>query len=127
MMRISTEMKSMRNIGDKYTVLKLLKDSGFDAYDFSASDLYAEDLISGENYKEKLQKFREYADSIGIICNQSHAPFPDVVHKKEYPPEMIETVIRVIEASGILGAKVCVVHPSKCYTAEQNEEFYKML
>lgn len=35
---------------------------------------HARDML-GDNYTEKAKELREYADSLGICCNRTHAPF----------------------------------------------------
>lgn len=57
--------------------IKLLKDAGFDAFDASLySGNCAVEYFAEENWREKAENLRRYADSIGISCNQAHAPYP---------------------------------------------------
>ena len=132
-MYISTEISSWRGIGSDEKAIKLLKDSGFTAYDYSMfsdpgkANLGYELLIS-ENYIEKAKEIRRYADSIGMPCNQTHAPFPTArLGDEEYNKYAKELTIRALKISGILGAKYCVVHPCNNYTPEENLELYKNL
>ena len=136
-MVISTEINSYSKYGDVKSVLKLLKDAGFTAYDFSMFAkkwLGVSDFLASDDYLEKAKELRAYADSIGLPCNQAHAPFPtvitdDISHEgiscEEYNERMHVYVERAIEVAGILGAKVVVVHPWNYYTAEQNAALYK--
>jgi len=126
-MYISTEIGSCTAFKkDKKAILRVLKDAGFTAYDFSMFDGFADEILLADDYLQKAKELREYADSIGLPCNQSHAPFAtarkgDVI----YNQTMFPKVVRAIEVSGILGVKVCVVHPCNDYTAEENAELYK--
>ena len=129
---ISTNISPFYRIGDRKQVVKMLKDAGFTAYDFSmfCNEWHKpyNDFLSTDDYVEKAKDFRAYADSIGIVCNQSHAPFPTVIkgeENEEFNKQMFDLVCRAIEVSGILGVKVCVVHPCNDYTAEENAELYK--
>ena len=38
---------------------------------------------------------------------------------------MFPKIVRAIEVSGILGAKICVIHPCNDYTPEENAILYK--
>lgn len=134
-MKISTEIEAFRKLGDNKKVVKLLKESGFDAYDYSM--FYgglADEILLADDYLERAKAFRAYADSIGIECNQAHAPFPtatDDAHPRlqmtteAYNAFAHQRIRRAIEVAGVLGAKVIVVHPWNYYTKEQNAELYK--
>lgn len=125
-MLISTEIGSLNKLGSVQDILKTLKESGFTAYDYSFCNPIANDVLYADNYKEKAQEIRDFADAIGLPCNQTHAPFPTARKGQEdYNQEIFPVVARSIEISGILGAKVCVVHPCNYYTAEENCELYK--
>lgn len=125
-MKISTETGSFRLYGDNAAILRLVKESGFDAYDFTMFRGELEDrLIDGPHYIRAAEKLREYADSVGLSCNQSHAPFPtEIPGDDAFNAVMRDEIVRAIEVSGALGAKVCVVHPCNSYSAEQNAELY---
>ena len=75
-MFISTEINSYKKMGDNRAIIKLLKESGFTAYDFSMfSGSLADEILLSDDYLARAREFRAYADSIGIPCNQTHAPF----------------------------------------------------
>ncbi|MBR2375196.1 MAG: sugar phosphate isomerase/epimerase [Clostridia bacterium] len=126
-MYVSTEIDSFKKYGDNREIIRLLKDSGFTAYDFSIFVYgHGEKLMLSDDYREQAQEFRTFADSIGIVCNQTHAPYPSAIKGDEaYNEKLRGRIIRAIEISGILGAKVCVVHPCNDYTAEENEKLYR--
>ena len=128
-MYISTEISSYRKQGNLFEVIKLVQDCGFTAYDFSMSGTWAgNELLEADDYLERAKEVRKYADSIGFPCNQTHAPFPSARKgNEEYNEEIFPKLVRAIEISGILGAKVCVVHPCNDYTAEENAELYTRL
>ncbi len=126
-MYISTELEGVIHYGSYEEILSMLKEVGFDAYDFSMTvPEIRRDFVDNIDGLEKAKKLREYADKIGIVCNQSHAPFP--VAEKDNPQiaiDMLEVTKRSIEVSAILGAKIVVIHPSIRFTAEENAEMYK--
>lgn len=122
--KISTSTGGYGHYGNLKEVIALIKESGFTAFDCSLcrGDAY-EALIESENYLAEAREVRRYADSIGFPCNQTHAPFPSArLGKDDYNKETLPRLARSIEVSGILGAKVCVVHPCNDYSPEENAE-----
>lgn len=130
-MLISTEIGSWRGMGSDEKTIKMLQDSGFTAYDYSMAAFSGPanlgfELLRSPDYRERAQALRAYADSIGLPCNQTHAPFATAKKgNEEYNKKAREQVKRAIEISGILGAKYCVVHPCNDYTPEENAELYR--
>lgn len=130
-MFVSTEIYSWREIGSDEKTIKLLKESGFTAYDYSmfagkGKANLGYELLESDNYIEKAKALRAYADSIGMPCNQTHAPFPTAKKgNQEFNKQAKARTLRAIEISGILGAKYCVVHPCNDYTPEENAQLFK--
>lgn len=123
-MLISTETGVFAEHFGNEETLKILKNAGFTAYDFSMYNLKAEHcLVYFDDYAEKAKKLRKVADELGIVCNQTHAPFPSYTDtNEEYNKTIGEYLRRALEVSGILGAKHCIVHPWNNFSAEQNAE-----
>ena len=128
-MLISTEIGSFRKkLGDDRKVISLLKNAGFTAYDFSMSGEYGTNLLKDDDCIEYAKSFKSFADDLNIVCNQTHAPFPTAkINDDEYNKRILPLLERSIKVSGILGAKICVVHPCNDYSPEQNLSFYKQL
>lgn len=128
-MLISTEISSFRKIvNDDFEIVKMLKQAGFTAYDFSMSNAeYAKEFLKDDSCFEHAKKLRAYADEIGILCNQSHAPFPTLKDDEVYNELMLELLKRSLKVSAILGAKICVVHPGNSSSIEENTALYKEL
>ncbi len=108
----------------------MLKNAGFTAYDASMlTNGSFDDILFAENWQKKAKEFRAYADELGIKCNQSHAPFASAkLNDEKYNEWIFPRLIRAIQVSGILGAKVCVVHPCNDWDAETNANLlYKRL
>lgn len=120
--KISTTTEGFYSYGTLEEIVLLLKNSGFTAYDCSmVNGKGYNDLIASENYADRARALRVYSDEIDFPCNQTHAPFPSArVGDEKYNAEISGKLIRALEVSGILGAKVCVVHPCNYYTAEEN-------
>lgn len=126
-MFVSTETGSFEKYGDNFEIVSMLKNAGFDAFDYTmysgapGKNIFVDD----KDYLKKAEALRKFADSIGIVCNQTHAPFPSVrIGNDQYNKEIIVRINRAIEITAVLGGKVCVIHPFNDYTPEQNAELY---
>jgi sugar phosphate isomerase/epimerase len=128
-MIISNEIGTVSKVvGDKKGI-ELFAKAGFDAWDFSMYDrsrfIFNENKLldaNGEVVSTDLIKYAKELKKIsldnGIICNQSHAPFPSHVL------EIRDSFKKVLEMSAIVGAKICVIHPCNNYSAEENAQMY---
>ncbi len=126
---ISIDCGCFRKYGNIKEIIKMLKEAGFTAYDASMfTGGILDDLIFSDNWIELVKDLRMYADSIDIVCNQAHAPFASMkANDDEYNEWMFPRLVRAIQVSGILGAKVCVVHPCNDFVAHKNALLYKRL
>ena len=131
-MKISTEIGSIANIVGMEKAVELCAKAGFDAWDFSMFDMCRYDWknarvmetghpLSGPNYLSFARKLKQIGLDNGIVCNQSHAPFP-VVH-----PTIRSSLKRAIECTAEAGGKICIIHPDNNKSAEQNAEMYREL
>jgi len=125
-MLLSGNTSPFRFLKDNYKIISLLKEVGFEAYDFSMFRVDKLSYLGDDDYIEKAKALRKYADSIGIVCNQAHAPFPIYLENKEEQKERFKIVTRAIEIASILGAKLIVCHPKNTYTPEQNKEVFSL-
>ncbi len=129
-MLISTSTEPFDKMGDIKSILVGLKEVGFEAYDYSMSYQSCKNtsIIPYEDWKERAIEIRKMADAIGIICNQSHAPAPSyIIGAEEYNKKVFVDIIKAVEVTGILGGKICVIHPCNDWSAEENAQFYNQL
>lgn len=131
-MLISTEISSAAKLVGEEKAVEVMAKAGFDCYDFSlfpmakysskeGKFLFEDHPLHGPDYLAFARRLRRVADDCGIICNQSHAPFP--THNDKIVPYLQ----RAIECSAEVGAKICIIHP-KCFsTPDENAEFYGTL
>lgn len=126
---ISTDIGGFMRYGSIEEVLMLLKKAGFCAYDCSLSnELVGKRLLKTDDYIEEAKKLREFADNIGIICNQSHGIYPMIkMGDSRYNEEAFKMQVKCLQVSSILGANICVVHPYNNYNAVENAEIYMRL
>lgn len=99
-----------------------LKEAGFEAYDFSMFDMTEPgSFLSGADWRDNVLSVRRAADEAGIVCNQSHAPFP--VRREgdgTWNALLKDCLVRALEITSLLGGKICVVHPCNDWGAERN-------
>lgn len=92
--------------------LRLIRDAGFDAVDYSMYFLHEVDnMLAGDGYRDRAKTVRGYLDELGLTCNQAHGPFTIRVDAvlDESNPAFIE-VVRSMEFASILGAPHIVLH-----------------
>ena len=128
-MKISTEIESASNIIGEEKAIEYIAKAGFDAWDFSMFAMCRYDwsrkallennhpLVSN-NYLAFARRLKRIGNDYGIICNQSHAPFPSSC------PEIRSYLKRAIECTAEAGGRICVIHPDNDKSAQENAEMY---
>lgn len=128
-MKISTEIYSCANIIGEERAIELLAKSGFDAWDFSMFEMCRWDWgkgeiidhahpLNGNDYVAFAKRLRQIGLDNGIVCNQSHAPFPTGA------PQIRSYLKRAIECTAIAGGEICIIHPNNDFDAQRNSELY---
>lgn len=131
-MKISTEIDSIAKKVGMEKAVELCAKAGFDAWDFSMSDMCRfdwktklliqdENPLNGTDYLNFARKLKTIGLDNGIVCNQSHAPFPVNV------PAVRSYLKRAIECTAEAGGEICIIHPDADKNAEQNAEMYAEL
>lgn len=131
-MRISTEIHSAARClaGGEEQAVELVAKAGFDAYDFSMFDMARPDWstrgvvksdhpLQGADYLKFVRRVRWVAEDNGIVCNQSHAPFP------LYFKDVWGYMERALECTAEAGGRICVIHPDNFKSARENAEMYR--
>ena len=128
-MKTSTEIGSAARIIGEERAVEYVAKAGFDAWDFSMFEMARYDWakrdviptdhpLRSPNYAAFAKKLRKIGEDNGIVCNQSHAPFPTICQPIK---DMLK---RAIECTAIAGGEICIIHPRNNYNAEQNAEMY---
>ena len=128
-MKISTEIGSISHFVGEEKAIEYVAKSGFDAWDFSLFDLCRYDRVNkkvipsdhplaGKDYLRFAKGLKQIGLDNGIVCNQTHAPFPLEA------PEVRDSIKKAIECTAEVGAEVCVVHPQKLFTPHENAQMY---
>ena len=135
-MLLSTQTSRLQSKFGYKKAFEILKNAGFDAFDLSLFHPLSEnDELYKEDFREYAKELKQYADSIGIVCNQSHAPFPSSTADRAQDKPIYDSIIHAMEIASILGAKYIIVHPKQHLPYRANEkvlkeiniEFYKSL
>lgn len=132
-MKTSTEIDSIAKITGEEKAIEYIAKAGFDAWDFSMFYMFNYDdydwtnhtnakfsnhPTGGNDYLKFARKLKKIGEDNGIVCNQSHAPFPTMCR------EIRDGLKRAIECTAEAGGKICVIHPDNNGTAEKNAEMY---
>ena len=131
-MKISTEIHSIAKIVGMEKAVELCGKAGFDAWDFSLFDMCQIDWntrslldnphpLAGTHYLKFARELKQIGLDNGMVCNQSHAPFP------VYIPAVRSYLKRAIECTAEAGGEICVIHPDNNKSAEENAEMYAEL
>jgi len=131
-MKTSTEIYSAARIVGEEKAVELVANAGFDAWDFSMFGMCSTDTssrivnatnhpLSGRDYLKFAAHLRKIGEDNGIVCNQSHAPFPSIY------PECELYLKRAIECTAEAGGTICVIHPENSISVEDNVCMYQEL
>ncbi len=129
-MKISTEIDSTAKIVGEEKAVEYVAKAGFEAWDFSMFKMRAfgaNGATNGDAYPLNTKQYVQFARQLkkigldnGIVCNQSHAPFPSYVHG-------VDCLKRAIECTAEAGGSVCVIHPNNDWSDEDNAEMYRSM
>lgn len=131
-MKTSTEIESIARLVGEEKAVEYVAKAGFDAWDFSMFSMcrwnpatnapYDTDHpLKGKNYLAFARRLKQIGLDNGIVCNQSHAPFPSD------KPKMFDNLLRSIECTAEAGGEICVIHPAAFSTPQENAEMYNKL
>lgn len=123
--KIVIDTGCLYRIGDDKKVLDLIKSCGFEYFDLTLFwKGVTEHIGVGEDYLEKAKELREYADKIGLICEQSHAFFC-AGNDEDTNRIRIDYIKKDIRTASLMGAKEIVIHPAEDLSFEENIEMFK--
>lgn len=131
-MKLSIESYGLVERFGEHEAMKLAKEAGFDAIDYSFYYNNEKEEVLGDCYREHALVLRRYLDEIGMECNQTHAPFTISYGCRfdETDPKYL-WMLHALEAAAVLGAKSMVVHsitvPAGVDFEEYNIDYYKSL
>jgi len=131
-MKISTNLTVFSRGVSEEKAIELLAKAGFDAFDFSLlamgelnwetrTVIPTDHPLQSREYLAFARKIRQVGLDNGIVCNQSHAPYPICVSA------IWDLQRRAIECTAEAGGEICVIHPDNDKSPEENAELYLQL
>lgn len=131
-MKTSTEIASAAEIIGEERAIEYFAKAGFDAWDFSMFAMCRYDRannsifdndhpLASDRYLAFARRLKKIGLDNGIVCNQSHAPFPVRCR------EIRSYLKRAIECTAEAGGDICVIHPDNNKGAEENAEMFSEL
>ncbi len=125
-MQVSTEHGTLRKIVGEERALRILREAGFEAvdYSFDSSMIKEDGVLYRDDYLEYARNVKALADELGIRFNQAHAPFRFNWHGDEqyYKDVIIKALTRTIEMCAVLGIPCVVIHPIHHLPYRYNEQ-----
>lgn len=125
-MKTSTEIASIAKVTGIHKAVELCGNAGFDAWDFSMFDMHkmlllpipGKKKLNAAKYLRLASQLKKIGLDNGIVCNQSHAPFPVRL------PAVRSVLKLAIECTAEAGGKICIIHPDNNKSAEENSEMF---
>ena len=128
-MKVSTQIEVASRLVGEERAVELIAKAGFDAWDFSMFDMCKYDWdkncmlenshpLAGNDYLAFARRLKRIGLDNGIVCNQSHAPFPVKLRA------IRDHLKRAIECTAEAGGEICVIHPDNNKSPEENAEMY---
>ena len=128
-MKTSNEIGFFSKLVGEHKTLELYAKAGFDAWDFTLTDIckfdyktrtgyFGDHPLAGPGRLKFARELRHIGEEMGIFCNQSHAPFP------VSDPLIRDSLKHAIECTAEAGGEICIVHPNNNKSAEENAEMY---
>lgn len=128
-MKISTEIGSISKVVGEERAVELCGKAGFDGWDFSMFNMHkgvmlplpGRSKLNSMKYLRLAKRLRQIGLDNGIVCNQSHAPFPVRL------PAVKSVLKLALECTAEAGGEICIIHPDNNKSAEQNAEMFQEL
>ena len=129
-MKTSTEIDSIAKVVGNEKAVELCAKAGFDAWDFSMFNMHKlaglpvpfRHGLNSARYLRLARTLKRVGLDNGIVCNQSHAPFPVRL------PSVRGVLELAVECTAEAGGEICIIHPDNNKSAEQNAEmFFELL
>ena len=105
-MRISTTTNHLDKIFGFKRAIEILAAAGYDCLDFN---VFREEHYKDVHDKKFYVEIRKYAESKGIVFNQSHAPFASSFEDVEQTEQRFQEIVTAMKNASYLGVENIVV------------------
>ncbi len=125
-MRISTQTDAVFKHFGIDEGMKIFKDAGFDAVDFSMFYMNAREDCEFNHMSEDelVGKLLEASTKYSLPFNQAHAPFPCYrFDDEQYNTFIYDKVSLAVRIAGRIGADQIIVHPTACPDGVDQKQF----
>lgn len=108
--------------------IDLYKEAGFESLDYMMNQMTDDqNVLNKDNYRERAEYIRKYAEEKGIGFNQTHTPFNFSLKtwEEHFDDIVYPRILRSLEITALLGAGIAVVHPihHMVYSGHEEEIF----
>ena len=113
-MRLTLNIRGVRDLYGEEKCAKYVKEAGFDAVDYCLCNMADPNhILNGDGFEAEAARIRAIYEGEGLKIVQTHTPFwfdrwDDEDHFNGF---IMDTMKRSVAVSGLLGADVAVVHP----------------
>ena len=125
-MRISTQTDIIFPAFGIDEGMKIFKEAGFDALDFSMFYMNSsrESVLGNMGEDELVNKLLESSEKYSLPFNQAHAPLPSYrFGDEEYNKFVYEKLKLSIRIAGKIGTSQIIVHPTACPDGVDQKQF----
>lgn len=135
-MKLVTYTEGLADWFGEKEALRLIKEAGFDAADYSMFNMTDKSSpLAHDGWEAYIKDLKAYADSLNFTFRQGHSPFPCYARDDMAYTQMVGPLVRrSVEIAGMLGIKNLVIHPIAptrmplgADLKEFNMEFYRSL
>lgn len=115
MMELSINIENLLWRYDLERAAEIYQKAGFTAVDYGLFKMAKDDNdpMNRADYRTTAEEIRRTVEAVGLKVNQTHAPFQfkNWNDQNHFQTVIYPRLVRSLEISAMLGAKICVVHP----------------
>lgn len=112
-MKLSIHTDRLERRFGAIAAVKMIAEAGFEAIDYSM--YYSDSAVFGRGGRILASELKRVAESLGLVFNQSHAPFSDFrygIENEGHNRTVYNSICDSAVIASRLGAKTLVVHPA---------------
>lgn len=124
-MLLSTQTHALASAFGDEKAIRILAENGYNAADYSMFGMENNGhFLNNPASDTHIKNLKHISDELGIIFNQTHAPFPSYISgRDDYNTNISNALHRSIEITASLGAKIVIIHPVTFADSDIQREF----